>query len=141
MDLISRKLVIDRLETLQNEYRTDTDIGNSLRNCVGHAIDLVRVNENFTFKHIGHSELKHFMQLAQERMELLTQEKTIEVFAITGLYSMRYTLEPSKAKTIFLEEANRINQDDGITDFLDESLKIGIKKVRESDLPQYNLES
>lgn len=140
MDLISRTLVIERLENLINEYRSDTEPGRFLREGISVAIEVVRINENFTLKHIGHGELKHFMQLAKDRMELLTQEKTINVFAITGLYSMRYTLDPDKAKTIFLEEANRINQDDGITDFIDESLKIAIKKVRESDLAAYTLE-
>lgn len=140
MDLISRTVVIERLENLINEYRSDTEPGRFLREGISVAIEVVRRNENFTLKHIGHGELEHFMQLAKKRIELLSQEKTIDVFAITGLYSMRYTLDPAKAKTIFLEEANRINEDDGITDFLNESLKIAIKKVRESDLPEYTLE-
>lgn len=140
MDLISRTVVIERLENLINEYRSDTEPGRFLREGISVAIEVVRRNENFTLKHIGHGELVHFMQLAKNRIELLIQEKAIDVFAITGLYSMRYTLDPAKAKTIFLEEANRINEDDGITDFLNESLKIAIKKVRESDLATYTLE-
>lgn len=140
MDLISRTEVIERLENLINSYRSDIDIGRYVREGISAAIEVVRRNEHFTLEHIGHGELEHFMQLAKKRIELLSQEQTIDVFAITGLYSMRYTLDKAKAKAIFLEEIDYINEDDGVDDFLGETLKIDIKKVRESDLATYTLE-
>lgn len=140
MDLLSRTLVIEKLENLINEYRSDTEPGRFLREGLSVAIDAIRRKEHFTLEHIGHGELEHFMQLAKKRMELLSQEKTIDVFAITGLYKMRYTLDKDKAKAIFLEEIDYINEDDGVDDFLGESLKIDLKKVRESDLTAYTLE-
>lgn len=139
MDLISRTLVIAILKERLENYRKDTELGKSCREGILDSISVVE-DENFTLEHLGYSELRHLIIDAQNRLFFLSQEKTIDVFAITGLHVMRYTLDKDKAKSIFLEEIDHINEDDGVDDFLGQSLKIEIKKVRESDLAAYTLE-
>lgn len=139
MDLISKKSVIDRLTKLLEYYRSDTDLGKSCREGVRASIEEVERN-NFTLGYLGYSELNTLKQDIIIKMKELEPEEAISIYSINGLYSMRYTQDPDKAKAIFLEEANRINQDDGLNDFLNETLKVSIKKVRKSDLPSYVLE-
>ncbi|MGL5398159.1 MAG: hypothetical protein ACRDBQ_23285 [Shewanella sp.] len=139
MDLISRKYLIDKLTELLDYYRSDTDLGQYCRQGVSASIEEVK-GDYFTLNHLGYSELIDLQNLVKNKINELKQEETINIFSITGLYSMRYTLNPDKAKAIFLEEVNYINQDDGLNDVLEESFKISIKKVRESDLYLYVLE-
>lgn len=139
MDLISRKSVIDRLTSLLEDFRSDTHSGQCCRDGVRASIRAVQCN-NFTLGYLGYSELNTLKQDIVIKMKELEPEETISIYSINGLYSMRYTQDPDKAKAIFLEEANRINQDDGLNDFLDETLKVSIKKVRKSDLASYVFE-
>jgi len=142
MDLASKAVLLQSLEKIRDKYRSDTEIGQRIREgvekCIHHIQDSYQ-SQLFSLEHLGESDLNYLLHEANKKLNELTKEPEIKVFKINGYYNDRYTKSHDKAKEILKEEFDLMLENIQ-EDYADSKIDLQMKTIKQSNLKDYKIE-
>lgn len=143
MDLASKSEILKRFEKLKAHYRSETEIGGSIRKGISECISIINQAapfELFSLKEMGQDDLKTALSKVNKKLDSLTSEPETELLEIEGAYIVRYTDNIDKAKEILKSELELVIKNID-PKFVNEALKIKTISVKKSNLKDYKIEN